>query len=414
MVIKPEKLIACMASTKVADACETAPANADSEKASILDFGSLDDERKLSLMMFFVLALVFAFTLFTYSRIGLEFSSIVDLSNTDGTIAKVLSPASAMFLFAVSLSIAVAAFASRGLRSLDAAGLAAFATFIPAILLGFLYSTYLYPFIAFAFGIIGTAFFASRLSRQNASLSEAYATVNWGIRAFSVVAFLLTFIAVSLSPAVYLDKVVTGMISGVPVIMNQGAGIGAKIIANYQINQTSMEQLLPRDSVLQQLYAQVRSQVEQMMPRDSVRAQLSTSVPGFSSLNQSAQDAMIDAVYEASISKIINATNEDAMVASYYNQSVVLINSQKMMIATSLEKMSKEKPAPMSAEQIVNIKAQFAKDPMYPQFVMTLPIALSIAVLSISSIVSLLVKVLGSILTFLAFKLQKKLSENTS
>jgi len=366
----------------------------------------VDESRKLSLLLFIILLLVFGFGLYCYSRIGLDFGAVCDVFNASQTLDKLLSPAMFMFVFLFSLSFAIAAAASRGMGSREAAAITAVATFIPAVLLGIVFPSYLYPFIAFAVAIIATSFFASKLSPGSASLSDIYSMAGRAILVFTVAACILTFIAVSQQRDQYFGEFFAGLAGSSPIVMAQGAAVLSKVVTNFQVTPAQLESYMPRDAILAQLRAQARSQVEALLPRESLRTQLSVTTPGFSSLNASDQDRLINETYAAAALKVINETNEDAIVNATYVELTAQVGSMKKGLVNSLNDYANKPPKKLTKAEIANIESQLTADPSYVQLRDFFPLGMAFLVWSLLSLVMLPIRVLASLMTFLGFKLQ--------
>ncbi|MFA6329629.1 MAG: hypothetical protein WCX64_03010 [Candidatus Micrarchaeia archaeon] len=368
----------------------------------------VDESKKLGLFLFLVLLVVFGFSLYCYSRIGLDFGPVCDVFNASQTLAKLVSPAALMFVFLFSLSIAIAAAASRGLGVREAAILSAMASLLPAIVLGCVFSSYICPFIGFAVAIIAASFFACRLPPESASFTGAYSMVGRAILVFTIVACILTFIVVSQQREQYFGEFFSGLAGASPIVMAQGAGVLSKVVANFQVTPAQLENFMPREEILMQLRQQARSQVEALSPRESVRANLLASDPGFSSLSASEQEGMINGTYAAAVLKIINETNEDALVNATYAELSVQAGSLKNNLAGALNDYANKPPKKLTAQEIANVKSQLLNDPSYVQLHDMFPIAMALLVWSLLSLAMIPVRLLASLLAFFGFKLQKQ------
>lgn len=396
---------AAAGSTRTSAAVSVAdPAKTSFSFANPLD--SIDENKKLNLLLFLVLMVVFGFGLYCYSRIGLDFGFVCDVFNVSQTYARISSPAMFMFVFLFSLSIAIAALASRGLPRMEAVGLSAIVSFLSAIGFGLAFPSYLYPFIGFAFAIVATAYFACKVSPESSSLSDVSSIISSSMLVFTIAACLLAAVAGFQGRDQYYGEFFSGLAGSSPVIMAQGAGVFSKIVTNFQITPAVLEQYVPRDSVRAQLIAQVRSQVETMLPEETVRSQLSISTPGFASLDSYEQERRIEEVYAAAVSKTVNESNEDQLINATYEQLSVQAGSFKASLAKSLEDLATTPPKRLSKEKLADIKAQVSQDPAYLNLYDLFPFVLVLIVFSVFSIVSLPFKILTGLLMFIGFKLQ--------
>ena len=328
-------------------------------------FDSMDNGRKLSIIAFIILLVVFSFSCYVYSRLGLDFGSVANVMNYTVTIANILSPGTLMFFVVISLSMARAAFASRGLGTVEAVALSIAATALPAIVLGMVFPSSFFPFIAFSIGMIGTAFFTSRMKQDANAIGDAWSITGKAVFVFIIASVILTFVVVSDNNAIYYDQLTSGIIGAAPMLMPSVEGALANGIAGMNITQSQVESIVA--------------------PRDTVWAQLNSSVPGFSSLNASEQDQMVNATYANLITEF---------------------TSIKTNFANSLEKESKNPPTALSADQVASVKATLDQ-PNYKWLSDYFPIFMALLVWSILGIVTFIVRIIAAILTFLAFNLKK-------
>jgi len=366
----------------------------------------MDESRKTNLFLFFVLLVVFGFSLYCYSRIGIDFGSVLDVFNASQTVAKLLSPAMFLFVFLFSLSFALAARASRGMGAREAVAFSAGAALLPAILLGLLFSSYLYPFIGFAFAIVATAYFACKLTPESASLSDIYSMMGRAVLVFTIVACILTLIAVSQQREQYFGEFFSGLAGTSPIIIAQGAAVFSKVVANFQIPPAQLESYMPREAIREQLQVQVRSQVEAMLPRESLRTQLSAANTSFAALAASDQDLVINDTYAAAVLKVINETNEDALINATYVELSAQVGSMKSGLVKSLNEYASKPPKRLTAQEIANVKSQLLTDPAYVQLHDLFPIAMAFLVWSLLSLAMLPIRILASLMAFLGFKIQ--------
>lgn len=369
---------------------------------------AIDEGRKLNLLLFLVLLAVFGFSLYCYSRIGLDFGPVCDVFNASQTYAKLVSPAMFMFVFLFSLSIAIAVLASRGMKPPEAVALSAIVSLLPAICLGIAFPSYLYPLIGFAFAIVAASYFACGITPDSTTLSGAYSVVSRSILVFSIAACLLTLLAVSQNHDQYFGQFFSGLAGSSPIVMAQGAGVFSKVVTNFQVTLPLLEQYLPRQAIREQLVTQARAQVEALMPAESVRAQLSVSTPGFSSLNGSEQERLINETYAAAVYKLINETNEDALVNATYAELSTRVGSMKAGLAKSLDDLANKPAKRLTKAEIASIESQLKNDPSYIQLRDFFAIAMALAVWSILSLAMIPVKLLAGLLAFLGFRLQKQ------
>ena len=316
------------------------------------------------LPFFIVVMLVFAFALFVYARMGLDSKDLFNLSEITITMGKLYSPAFFIFAFLISLSIGLAAFASRGVEINKAILLMIAATLLPSLILGlFVFSTYLYPFIALATAIVAAAIFANKLPAEPPSLSETYTIVSRALLIFTVAAFFITLLGVSQQREKYFDEFFFGIASVAPRMAAQGAGILSQVVENYQIDKASMEKIYPRDKI---------------------REQLAASLPAFSQLNASKQEETIDQTYEGIL--------------------VPQMDSLKQGMSKSLKEFSEKPPAEINRSQIYLLKGQLSSNTSYIQIYDYFPLAMAFLVLSIIAIAKLPVQLLGTGITFLLLK----------
>jgi len=367
----------------------------------------VDESKKLNLLLFLVLLLVFGFGLYCYSRIGLDFGSVCDVFNASLTYAKLLSPATFMFVFLFSLSIAIAALASRGMAPKEAVSLSAVVSFLPAMVLGLVFSNYLYPFIGFAVAIVAASFFASKLSPDATTVSGVYSAVSKAVLVFTVASCILTFIAVSQQRDQYYGEFFSGLAGASPIVMTQGAGVLSRVVTAFQVTSNQLASYVSRETIRAQLEMQARSQVEAMLPRESVRAQLSAVTPDFSALSISEQDRLINETYAAAVAKVINESNEDALINATYVELSAQVGSMKAGLAKSLDEYAKKPPKRLSAKEIADIESQLKDDPAYVQLRDFFAIGMAFAVWSLLSLVMFPIKLLAGLFAFLGLKLQK-------
>ncbi len=316
------------------------------------------------LPFFIVVMLVFAFALFVYARIGLDAKDLFNLSEISITMGKLYSPAFIIFAFLFSLSLGLAAFASRGVELNKAVLLMLAATLLPSLALGlFVFGAYLYPYIALATAIVAAAFFANGLPATAPTLSEAYTVVSRALLIFTVAAFAITLIAVSQQKDKYYDDFFYGIASVAPRLAAQGAGILAQVVENYQVD---------------------RASVEKIYPRDKIREQLAASLPAFSQLDAEKQETAIDSTYESIL--------------------VPQMDSLKQGMSKSLQEFSEKPPAEVNRSQIDSLKAQLSSNASYGQVYDYFPIAMAFMVLSVIAIAKLPVQLLGTGITFLVLK----------
>jgi hypothetical protein len=278
---------------------------------------------------------------------------------------------------------------------------------LPAVGLGFAFPNYFYPFIAFAFAIIAASFFACGLPSESSSLSNAYSTISRAILVFTIVSCILTFVAVSQHRDQYFGEFFSGLAGSSPIVMAQGAGVLSKVVTNFQVSPSQLEGYMPRDAIITQLRNQAQMQVEALMPRESVRTQLSVAVPGFSTLSELEQERMINETYATAVSKVINESNEDALINATYAELSVQVGSMKQSLAKSLDEYAKKPVKKMTKEEIANIEVQLKNDPSYVQLHEFFPIGMAFLAWSLLSLAMLPIKFLAALLTYLGFKLQK-------
>ncbi len=378
-----------MATTKTATGgsqASAAVAVADPTKESFSfsnPLDSVDENRKLNLLLFLVLLVVFGFGLYCYSRVGLDFGFVCDALNANQTLARVISPEMLMFAFLFSLSVALSAFASRGLPKWEAAGLSAIVSLLPAIGLGITFPSYIYPFIGFASAVIAASYFASGgLSGDSASFSDAYSVVGRSMFVFTIVACLLSLVAVSQNRDQYFGEFFSGLADSSSIIMAQGAGVLSKVVTNFQVTPSVLEGYMSRDDVRKQLEAQVRTQVEALAPGQT------------------------DEYYAAAVARVINESNEDQLINETYAELSVQAGSMKTGLAKSLDDYSKKPPKRLTKAEVANIESQLKADPAYIQLHDFFAIIMAFMVLSLLSLVLLPVKLLAGLLAFLGFRLQ--------
>jgi hypothetical protein len=314
-------------------------------------------------MLFFAAMLCFGLSLYAYSKLGLDSPALFKLTAFSQTMAKFASPTMVLFFLSYSLALALAAVAARGVGRLEAVIASTAASLFPAVAASFLAPAYSLPSVAFCVGIIFAAFFASPVGDEERTLSKSYAVVNRALLVLTVAAFFLAFFAVNGERDRYFGDMFTGLAGLAPAIITQGAGVLADVAQGYAVD---------------------RRMVEEVFPRDNVAAQLESSIPGFSSLNQSIKDAMIESTYDAVL--------------------VPQIENMKGSLADSMREYSRKPPRQLSASVMAKLREQVSQSEAYRQLYTLFPLGMAFIVVAVLSLFKIPVLLLATLLAYAGMK----------
>ena len=316
------------------------------------------------LPLFVMLFVVFSFSLFAYSAIGLDSGPLFRILHYDVTIAKLTSSFMIVFLISICAALALAAFASKGIELLDALALTGAASFIPALGLGFLvYHDYLYPFICFALAIISAAFFSNRKKPEEISLSSAYSVINSALLIFTLSALLFSYVAASQNRDKYFDQFFFGIAEIAPVAASSAAGGIATALDSYQVTQSTIDSTFPKDIVRGMLN---QSSLFAMMP-------------------PAQQDGLVNTTY-SSIFTVQNA------------------NGLKSAAAQSLRDYAAKPVKETTKADAEALKAQVKDMDSYKQLYDMFAIAVPLMVLSLVTFAKIPVQLVGTFFTYILMK----------
>lgn len=338
-----------------------------------------DPKHKFRLALLAILAVMFIFALFMFTRSSFAANDMFDVSRLQYNIEKLYSISFTLFIILFSLSMALAVYYGFGASRMEAA-LALAAVVVLALLYSFLAWAYAYAFLGFAAAVACSVVLASMSKDQ--SLSAAWGVTSKALMLLLIVAAFATYVKVVSNNQAYTNTFVNGLAIAAPQLVGQAVpGAAAAAAGNLQ----GCAQLLDQVSV-------TPSQIMQAYPQGPVTQAVSSGGgPIYQGLPQQVQQNVSAAAYAACITMSTQAANAVKTQASAaisninVTQAVAQVNPSAII-------------TPQLIEQIIQ------SVPLLSQMVGLLPIIAAMMVVSLVSLLNILVHVLSVLLVWMLKK----------
>ncbi|MFQ5406583.1 MAG: hypothetical protein ACE5DI_05505, partial [Candidatus Micrarchaeia archaeon] len=189
------------------------------------------------------------------------------------------------------------------------------------------------------------------------------------LTAFTLIAFLFSFMVISVDNDFFFDKAFEGLAGVIPTTMQKISAAGASLIENYEITDEVVEQIVTEEAV-EAAYDQQRSNLPVL--------------PEYSALSDSQKEQLAESLRSASQTQLV---------------------ALKADVAKKLQDASENEPEALSSEQLEDLRGQMSKIEEFKVFKNNFPFLVSIVVVSLVSVLKFFVRPVSALLLFALSKL---------
>jgi|GEM_PF-2608578 len=333
---------------------------------------------QMKLVFLALMLLVFAFSLFVFTKTNFSTIDLVDFARLEYNVPKLWGVWFGVFAVLFSLSIALAVLYGHGTPKIQSVIPLVFAFLFSAIA-GVLFPSFSMAFYGFALAV-GITAISSSMHGEKLSLSSIWGTTSRALMVLLVVSLLFSYAKFSSNQNAYVDHLVGSIATSVPQI----AGVSAPVIASQALGfcAAAVESVPINASV-----------VRQGLSKDALANSLANSGNMlYLALPNSTKQQIVDSFYDNAV-----------------NQSVAMANGVKTEIASGLRKIDTTKLVEnTTVSQVLTpevVKSQLQAIPATKQLFQLFPVFAALMVLSLVSILNVLLHVLSTLFAWLLLKL---------
>ncbi|MBI5176594.1 hypothetical protein HY995_00740 [Candidatus Micrarchaeota archaeon] len=323
-----------------------------------------------------ILLIVFAASLFIFTRANFATSDVFDIQRLQYNIDKVWGINFILFGVLFSLCLALAAYFGFEIPKAQSA-LPLIALFVVAVIFSFVFPPYAYAFIGFAVSLGSCSIFAS-LSKE-LGLAGSWRIIGHALTVLLVIAFIFAFMKVNAQKAYYTDFFLSSVAAYVPDVSASVAPAAASSALNFCASAIESSKIN-------------EDNVKGAINKDEFSAQITASAgSSFDSVPPSQKQAIIDSFYDASVSRATTIAN---LLKNDLAKELRKVNTAQYVASANLT----------SVITPLMLKTQFNSIPALKAALDYIPALVALTVLSIVSIFNFFVRIFASVLSWLLAK----------
>ncbi|MFH1107278.1 MAG: hypothetical protein V1787_05265 [Candidatus Micrarchaeota archaeon] len=379
---------------------------------------NIDKAIKQKLPFLIAIAVLFLFACFMLARANFSIGDLFNFQRISDNLEKLYSLSFILFIIIFSLALSLSVLYGFKLDSQTA--LVSMLVLIVPLLIAFMaYPRYSFAFVAIAFPVGLTAFFASMRDKLN--IAAIYSSISKALFIFVLLSTAFTLVKVQGEKDIYFDNFLNNTVRLAPAVQSQLQGTVADAIEGIEINASRVALLIGTQAsaggsdvaavplvtreqagaAVAQAYEAYRTEMLAGFIKAEDKAYADGKMTKYSALPQAKKDEFIDAFYSkfsVGAPATGGGSNSDAIAAGV----AALWPQIKKALADEVRNAPSQDA---SNVDVTSLKQRLASIPLFRTFYDNFEYFVALIIMSLLSVVSYIFKLFGTLMGFGLVKL---------